>query len=72
MVAPAAPTLEATLAPALQATPGPTVRPALTTVPLVSAYYALGLCQERMEDLVRVCLCYIKKKKKNRHSELVF
>lgn len=59
MVAPAAPTLEVTLAPALQATLGPTARPALTTVTLVSAYYALGLGRERMEDLVRVCLCHI-------------
>lgn len=73
MVAPAAPAPGATPAPALQATLGPTAKPALTTVPLVSAPHVLGLGQKRMEDLGRVCLCHIiKRKKKSGHSKLVF
>lgn len=50
MAAPAAPTPGATSAPVLQATPGPAVRPAPTSVPQVSAHHVPGLAQG--------CLCH--------------
>ena len=59
MVAPVAPALGATPAPALRATPGSTARPALTTVPLVSTRHVLGLGHRKLEKLVRVSLWHI-------------